>query len=113
MGSWLYGCDVCQNVCPLNKGQWDPVSSEPYLDEIAQHLSPRSVLGMKEEFFHRVVYPQFFYHDDFVRWQVNALRAVGNSRDQGAEPLVRKHFSSSDERLRTMAAWAAECLLQP
>lgn len=42
MGDWLFGCDICQDVCPFNRKA--PLTSEPRLRErpIPPHLSEDS-----------------------------------------------------------------------
>jgi len=45
--------------------------------------------------------------DQIWRWQMNAARAMGNTRDQRyVDDLADAVRSNPDERVRAMAAWA-------
>ena len=35
---WIYGCDSCQDVCPMNKGKWKGMEDFPGLRDIALYL---------------------------------------------------------------------------
>jgi epoxyqueuosine reductase len=78
MGSWVYGCDVCQQVCPLNQGKWARQESTPWLDEVLDRLTPAALAGMDQDTYEKIVYPLFGYipKDNLARWQANARRAV-------------------------------------
>lgn len=110
MGTWIYGCDVCQDVCPLNSGRWSAEKEFPRLSEVAAGLNPRSLFEMDEDFFRREIYPRFFYTEDLVRWKANALRAIANSGDKSCLPLVEKALRSGNERLEFTARWARKRL---
>jgi len=78
MGAWIYGCDVCQQVCPLNKGAWQPLQPAPWLDALSPHLTPEALAEMDQETYEAVIHPRFWYipKDDLARWHANARRAV-------------------------------------
>ena len=79
MGPWIYGCDDCQRVCPMNQGQWEPREPTPWLDRALPHLTPESLATMDQETFSRVIYPILWYipESDLARWHANAKRALG------------------------------------
>ncbi|MEI6807491.1 MAG: 4Fe-4S double cluster binding domain-containing protein [bacterium] len=78
MGCWIYGCDACQNVCPLNQDKWERIEKTPWLDEIKQHLTARALAEMDLETYLKVIRPRFWYisDDDLARWHANAARAL-------------------------------------
>ncbi len=78
MGKWVYGCDVCQQVCPMNRGKWEQREPTPWLDEVVDLLTPAALAAMDQGTYEKVVYPLFSYipKDQLARWHRNARRAL-------------------------------------
>jgi epoxyqueuosine reductase len=78
MGKWVYGCDVCQSVCPMNKGKWQPKFDTPWLKDLIPHLSLEALSKMDEKTYREIVQPNFWYipPENVSRWHRNAQRAL-------------------------------------
>jgi epoxyqueuosine reductase len=106
IGSWVFGCDICQMVCPWNqltakKQPWRIQNKENLqvrlLDEI--HLSPHE---FKQKYAQSAI--QRVKHAGFVR---NLVVALGNSQDVEAIPHLQELLHNSHVPLvRGHAAWA-------
>jgi epoxyqueuosine reductase len=112
MGTWLYGCDVCQDVCPKNKGKWTEEQEFPGLSSIADLLSPEKIAEMDEQTFLERIQPRFWYiaKEGFWLWKSNAIRAMANSNDKKYHKYIRKARRESNEKVRATANWACKKL---
>ena len=89
MTEWLFGCDVCQEVCPWNRKA--PPGTEPALqmrpDLIA--LDPEEVLGLPEEEFRRRFRGTALWRTRRRGLLRNAALILGNRGNPAALPALR------------------------
>jgi epoxyqueuosine reductase len=106
LGDWLFGCDVCQEVCPWNRKA--PAGQEPDLQGSSdfESLDLIEVLGLSEEAFRRRFRGTALWRTRRRGLLRNAALVLGNTGDATALPALQ-HASEDHEALVSEAArWA-------
>lgn len=108
LGEWVFGCDICQMVCPWNVRFAKP-SGHPALaprPEIARPIL-RSELSLSPEAFNRKFRRSPISRAKRRGYLRNIATALGNARDPAAVPDLARVLETEPEPLiRGHSAWA-------
>ncbi len=109
LGNWVYGCDLCQEVCPFTRKFSTPTGERAFwpadLDRAAPPLA--DLLALDEENFARRFGGSAIERIGRARLVRNACVAAGNSGLADFAPQL-EHLTRYDESelVREHAAWA-------
>jgi epoxyqueuosine reductase len=104
MGNWVFGCDVCQEVCPYNARAPIADSAAPEVERVAPRLSDLLVL---DEAGFRARYRGTPLIRTKRRGLVrNACVAAGNSGDPALLPALIGLLGDVEPLVQGHAAWA-------
>jgi epoxyqueuosine reductase len=106
VGDWVFGCDVCQEVCPWNRKI--PVTTDEDFRP-GEHLSNRSLadlIRMGETTFHQEYGATPLERPRRPGLVRNALIVAANTDDEAGLEAATETLADPDPMLRGTAAWA-------
>ena len=110
LGEWVFGCDICQDVCPWNRdapradpARWRPEADRAWPDLAAWILTPDAALEARLE-------GSPLRRATAQGLRRNALIVVGNLRLHAARTAVIAALSDPNPVLRATAVWAGRAL---
>jgi epoxyqueuosine reductase len=111
IGDWLFGCDVCQEVCPWNR------HAAPGHPALAQRpeltaLDPVELLSLSEAEFRRRFRGTALFRARRAGLLRNAALVLGNSGGPEVVPALRQALQDPEGLVREAAAWALEQIEQ-
>jgi len=106
VGEWLFGCDICQDVCPWNRKspRKDDPAFRPRGDLNPADLS--GLLELDEEGFDNLFAKSALARPGRVGLLRNAAIVLGNQRNATAVPALERALGDSEPVVRGAAAWA-------
>ncbi|MDX6368713.1 MAG: epoxyqueuosine reductase, partial [Gaiellaceae bacterium] len=106
----VYGCDICQDVCPWNRGVEKRRGDQPLVPGAEPHIRLADWLGGDSdaltERYDRLYVPR----NDARYLRRNALVALGNVGSADDVQLAEPFVEAEDPMLQEQARWAIERL---
>ena len=109
MGPWLFGCDVCQDVCPYNRGSSEPPARrDPFAPrERWQELAVEDFLRMDEATFERYSRSSALRRAGRESMARNAAIVLGNAGERRHLPVLQRAAQrDASQVVREAADWA-------
>jgi epoxyqueuosine reductase len=110
LGDQAYGCDICQDVCPWNRGVEKRRAGFLPAAEAEPHVSLVDWLEASDEELAERYDRLFVPRNDPRYLRRNALVAIGNAGTEAEAPLLERYAAGNDPMLREHAEWALERL---
>jgi len=110
VGNWLFGCDVCQDVCPWNRFAGQGIAF-PHRDDL-EALDPLEILGMSEAEYRRRFKGTSIYRAQWRGLRRNAAIVLGNTGGDDAIPALEEAKRDPDAMVSEAATWALERVRQ-
>ena len=106
IGDWVFGCDICQDVCPVNRKA--AVGLEPAFQKRHDFSAPDLIplLELDDEGFRERFRNSPVKRAKRAGLQRNVCVALGNIGDAAAVPALSKALESDSDLVRGHAAWS-------
>jgi epoxyqueuosine reductase len=112
IGENIFGCDICQDVCPWNRKA--PVTTAPEFEPRAELVNPALewLAEMSAEKFREVFRGSPVRRTKRAGLRRNVAIAMGNSCEQRFLPLLEQLAGDEDQSVAESALWARKQLLK-
>lgn len=106
VGDWIFGCDICQDVCPVNRKA--EVSLEPAFQQRHDFSAPALIplLELDDEGFRERFRNSPVKRTKRIGLQRNVCVALGNIGDSSAVPALTNVLNTGESLVKMHAAWA-------
>lgn len=107
MGGWIFGCDVCQEVCPWN-GLAQPMEDAAFVPRVGVGPNPALIplLDLDARRFKDLFQGSPILRPKRRGFLRNVAVALGNARDPQAVPALAGALGDEEPLVRSHAAWA-------
>lgn len=116
LGEWVFGCDICQDVCPWNRKA--PKGQEAGLLSSSWHHSDEGTVDLVKLLMLEELELRCNFRGTAL-WRAkrqgllrNACLILGNRGDCSAIPALQKAMKDEDEVIRESAKWALHVIQQ-
>ena len=108
LGRHIFGCDICQDVCPWNRKA--SATSAPEFAPRSELVNPALdwLAEISEEEFRRTFHGSPIRRAKRSGLRRNAVIAAGNSGDRKFLPMLEKLVDDPDETVAKSARWALQ-----
>jgi epoxyqueuosine reductase len=110
-GNWVYGCDVCQEVCPFQRFA-TPTHEPTFFPVDAERIAPklRDLLALDDDTFRQRFAQSPILRIKRERMIRNACVAAGNSGEASLRPYLERLLDDPSEMIKEHARWGLGCL---
>ena len=105
-GNWLFGCDVCQDVCPWNHKAPETTEAAFQPRDDLRPIEALELLSLDESAFRNRFRKTPLARPKRAGLLRNAAIVLGNSGDRRAVPALAAAISDHEPVIRSAAAWA-------
>lgn len=112
IGDWLFGCDICQDVCPWNRKAPATQISEFQPDDALTGRSLQQWLSLTPQQFQADLKDTPLSRPGWQGIIRNACIAAGNNRSRELLPQLEKLSGNDDPIVREAAIWAISRITQ-
>ena len=105
---WVFGCDICQDVCPVNDRNAETPGDEEFAAADVDRAYPDLIelLALSKDDFTRRFRGTPLMRAKYEGMRRNVCVALGNVGDARAVPALRSALAGPSALVRSHAAWA-------